>query len=154
MDQDAEDFILNWAQEFPLDEPIDLVIHLQKLPEDKMKPLVEEGIHNYFAYRARLNQMEFRRLMRQGRTSLLVGVSFLGICLLINEVLLAHALGILPDFVQQGVTIVGWVAMWRPMEIYLYEWWPLRHKGLVFKKLSTMPIEVRLGTNVALDPIK
>ncbi|MCE0483158.1 MAG: hypothetical protein LV479_02845 [Methylacidiphilales bacterium] len=144
LDGDAEDFIVSWAQEFPTDEPLDLVVHVELPPEGEQPKLVEKAIHNFFAYRARLNQLEFKRLMRQGRTSLMVGFSFLGLCLLITEVLMPRSTGILPDFIQQGLTIAGWVAMWRPMEIYLYEWWPLRHRGKVFRKLSRMPVELRV----------
>jgi len=35
------------------------------------------------------------------------------------------------------------MAMWRPMEIYLYDWWPLRRRQRILKKLSHMPVEVR-----------
>lgn len=146
LDRNAEDFILSWAHEFSLDEPVDLIVHLKKVPESHhARHLVEEAIHNYFAYRARLNQLEFRRLMKQGRTSLVVGLSFLGLCLLTSQFLASTEHGIVPDFIEQGLTIAGWVAMWRPMEIYLYEWWPLRHRGKIFDKLSRMPIEVRKG---------
>jgi hypothetical protein len=146
LDRSAEDFIVSWAQEFPIDEPFGLIVYLKKAPEGhRTVDLLEKTIHNYFTYRARLNQLEFKRLMRQGRTSLMVGFSFLGLCLFITEILLPKSKGILPDFVQQGLTIAGWVAMWRPMEIYLYDWWPLRHRGKIFAKLSTMPIEVRKG---------
>ena len=44
------------------------------------------------------------------------------------------------NFVQR---IAGWVAMSRPLEIYLYEWWPLRRRGQIFEKLSRMRVEVR-----------
>jgi hypothetical protein len=30
------------------------------------------------------------------------------------------------------------------LQIFLYEWWPMRHHGRVFAKLSTMPVELRL----------
>ena len=46
-------------------------------------------------------------------------------------------------FFKEGLTIAGWVAMWRPLQIYLYEWWPLRRRGQIFEKLSRMPVEVR-----------
>jgi len=32
--------------------------------------------------------------------------------------------------------------MWRPMQIYLYDWWPVRQRGRVYAKLSQMPVEV------------
>lgn len=144
LDDDAAEFILSWAQEFHRREPVDLIVHLEKLPEGQdAKRLVGEAVRNYFAYRARLNELEFKRLMKQGRMSLLVGLSFLGLCLLIIELLLMNRPGALPNFFAQSLTIAGWVAMWRPMEIYLYSWWPLRRRGKIFDKLSRMPIEVR-----------
>jgi hypothetical protein len=144
LDHDAEEFILSWAQEFHRHEPVDLIVHLEKLPEGQdARRLVEEAVHNYFAYRARLNQLEFKRLMKQGRISLLVGLSFLGLCLLLIELLQFKLPGALPSFLAQSLTIAGWVAMWRPMEIYLYSWWPLRRRGQIFEKLSRMPVTVR-----------
>ena len=95
--------------------------------------------------------MEFRRLMKQGRLSLVVGVSFLGLCLLTTQLLMSNRHGIVPDFIQQGLTIAGWVAMWRPMEIYLYDWWPLRQRGKIFNKLSHMPVEIRKGIDPDLE---
>jgi len=88
--------------------------------------------------------MEFRRLMRQGRASLLVGLPFLAACLLISELLAVNTTpGTLLSLATQSLAIAGWVAMARPMEIYLYEWWPLRRRGQIFEKLSRMKVEVR-----------
>jgi hypothetical protein len=30
--------------------------------------------------------------------------------------------------VEESFLILGWVANWRPLEIFLYDWWPLAHK--------------------------
>ncbi len=35
--------------------------------------------------------------------------------------------------------------MWRPMQIYLYDWWPLRRQWRNYVKLSLMPVEVVQG---------
>jgi hypothetical protein len=43
---------------------------------------------------------------------------------------------------RESLTIAGWVAMWRPMQIYLYDWWPLLRRGWIYAKLSHMPVEV------------
>jgi hypothetical protein len=144
LDHDAEEFILSWAQEYHLHEPVELVVHLEKAP-DQGNPtrLVTDAVQNYFGYRARLNELEFKRLMKQGRTSLLVGVSFLLLCLAAIELFALRLPGTLAKFLSEGLTIAGWVAMWKPMQIYLYDWWPLRRRGQIFKKLSTMSIEVR-----------
>ena len=130
LDDDAAEFILSWAQEFHRPEPVDLIVHLEKLPDGhNAQRLVEDAVHHYFAYRARLNELEFKRLMKQGRLSLLVGLSFLAACFLIIELVVSKNPGTFPSFSKEGLTIAGWVAMWRPLEIYLYEWWPLRRRG-------------------------
>jgi hypothetical protein len=32
----------------------------------------------------------------------------------------------LGGIIRESLLIGGWVAMWRPMEILLYDWWPIR----------------------------
>jgi hypothetical protein len=138
LDDDAAEFILSWAQEFHRPEPVDLIVHLEKLPEGhNAQRLVEDAVHHYFAYRARLNELEFKRLMNQGR------LSFLAACFLVIELVMKNHNATLPGFFKEGLTIAGWVAMWRPLEIYLYEWWPLRRRGQILEKLSRMAVEVR-----------
>lgn len=144
LDRDAEEFMVSWTREFPLREPVDLVIYLRELPDGKdFAPMIEQAIHHYFAYRARLNHREFRQLMQDGRHSLLIGGLFLATCLIVSRVLLGQASGNFLSVARESLTIVGWVAMWRPMEIFLYEWWPLRRRWRIYEKMSRMKVAVR-----------
>lgn len=147
LDADAEEFIVEWARELrpAKDEPLRLVVHLEKPLADGQTPAaIEEAIRHYFAYRASINTLSLRQLLRQGRTSLLIGVSFLTACLLLAE-LIAHRAppGALRQILREGLTIGGWVAMWRPMEIYLYDWWPLRRRGALLARLSRIDVAVQ-----------
>jgi hypothetical protein len=143
LDDDAEEFIVGWAHEFPRRDPVSLVVHVNQLPgHGDTQHLVETAVHNYFAYRAKLNRLEFRYLLKQGRTSLIIGLAFLTACMLTSQ-LLRHRAGTLPIVLREGLIIAGWVAMWRPMEIFLYEWWPLLRRGRLYEKLSRMRVEVR-----------
>jgi hypothetical protein len=147
LDHDAEEFIVSWVQEYHRHEPVALLIHLEKFPDGRdPSRWVVDAVHHYFAYRARLNQLEFKRLMKQGRISLVVGLSFLVICLGAIQIFGLRQPGTLSALVSEGLIIAGWVAMWKPMQIYLYDWWPLRRRGQIFEKLSHMPIEVRKRT--------
>jgi len=103
--------------------------------------LLETAVHNYFTYRANLNRLEFRHLLKQGCTSLIIGLAFLAACTLTSQLLRRQA-GTLPIVLREGLIIAGWVAMWRPMEIFLYEWWPLLRTGQLYEKLSRMRVEV------------
>ena len=144
LDSDAEEFILSWVQEFPLDEPVVLVVHLNELPADQNPQTdIEQGVHHYFAYRARLNRMEFGQLLKDGRQSLIIGVLFLATCLMAGHAIGGDESGTFRSIARESLTIAGWVAMWRPMQIYLYDWWPLRRRGKLYLKLSRMKVEVR-----------
>lgn len=142
LDDDAEEFIMSWAQEFPPGAPVKLRIYLDQWPTEDPKEMIREAVHNYFAHRAKLTELEFRRLMKDGRTSLFIGLLFLAACLLLTKMLLGREAGTWAVIARESLTIAGWVAMWRPMQIYLYDWWPLHRRGRIYTKLSHMPVEV------------
>lgn len=146
IDADAEQFIVESADEFPLNEPVELVVHLTTTAaEVDPHHVVLTAIHHYFQERAGQVRLAFRRLMRQGQWSLVIGVVFLAVCFSGAELLdkLQPTNGWLL-LLREGMIIAGWVAMWRPMEIYLYDWWPLRRKLKLMRKLSRMPVKVLL----------
>jgi len=142
LDRDAEEFIVNWAQEYSPGEPVTLRIHLAHWPAEDQGPKMAEAVHNFFAYRAKLSRLQFRRLMMEGRTSLLIGLVFLAACFATSRWLLASAVGPWTAFARESLTIAGWVGMWRPMQIFLHDWWPVRRRGRVYVKLSLMSVEV------------
>jgi hypothetical protein len=142
LDSDAEEFIESWAQEFPRDAALTLRVYLSEWPAEDPTALIREAVHNYFAYRARQDALEFRRLMQQGRTSLLIGLVFLAACLLVIKTLAGSSTDTWAGVLRESLTIAGWVAMWRPMQIYLYDWWPVRRRSRIHRKLSLMPVEV------------
>lgn len=141
LDSDAEEFIVSWSREYAPTEPLTLRIDLENWPAEDPTMLIQNAVHHYFGDRAKFSDLEFRRMMRQGRLSLLIGLVFLGACLVGGNMLDGHP-GPLFGYAREGLTIAGWVGMWRPMEIFLYDWWPVRRQHRNFVRLSTMPIEV------------
>jgi hypothetical protein len=153
LDEDAEEFIVSWAQEFPADDPVRLHIYLEHLPpEEHPKELIKAAVHNYFAHRAEIADLEFKRLLAQGRVSLVIGLVFLSVCLVLSKAVLGSQNAAWAVVVREGLTIVGWVAMWRPMQIYLYDWWPLRRRERIFEKLSHMPVEIEVRARSEGEP--
>ena len=144
LDQDAEDYIVASADEYPLKRPLRLVIYL---PASEVPPPGEHGlphaIHNYFAYQLDMARRRLRSQLRQGRAALLIGLAFLLTCLSLRQLALSLEPGSAGQILSEGLLIVGWVAMWRPLEIFLYEWWPIRRVCRLFDKLSTIPVVVR-----------
>ena len=146
LDEDAEEYILSWAEEFPLKEPVRLVLHLDEGRSDgRFDAMVADAVHNHFGNLARLSRLEFRRLMRAGSRSLVIGLTVLALCLSAGEFVSRYS-GPFYDVLRQSLLIGGWVAMWQPMQTYLYGWWPLRRRRQVYEKLSRMPVEIKAGT--------
>lgn len=144
LDQDAEEFIMSWANEFPSRDPVALVVYLAECADcPTAQATIEVAVRHHFADQSRLNQLEFRRLMLVGRRCLLIGLVFLSTCLVASEALAQQPPGTLLSLVRESLSIAGWVAMWRPMEIYLYDWWPIRRLGRIYQKLSRINVEVR-----------
>jgi hypothetical protein len=52
--------------------------------------------------------------------------------------------GTLHDILAEGLLISGWVAMWRPLQIYLYDWWPLVRHLRILRKIRDLPVQLRV----------
>ena len=46
---------------------------------------------------------------------------------------------------EESLIIVGWVANWRPIEIYLYDWLPIRRRIRLFERIAAAKVEVKAG---------
>ena len=145
LDKDAEEYIIGWARELPRHQPISIIVHL---PESEMEShdarTVASALPRYFDYRARIAAGDIKELFRVGRTALLIGLAVLAICLTASQ-LLASRLGTSPieRFVQESLIILGWVANWKPIEIFLYDWWPLVRRRNLFRRLSHAKVELK-----------
>lgn len=144
LDHDAEEYIVDSAEEIPRQRPLCLVIHLpaDQLPNAGSNDL-GEAIHNYFDYRKTNEQRRLRLLFRDGRIALITGIAFLFCCVLLREVAFSFGNGTAYRIIGEGMLIIGWVAMWRPLEIFLYEWVPVRRRCRTLEKLSKMRVAIQ-----------
>jgi hypothetical protein len=155
LDHDAEEFIVSWAREISIHKELRLVIHLEvPLPPTQSESLVDDSVRHYFGYRASMARLELREFLKRGRTSLLIGSCFLTVCLLLSQLVAkSFSAGVIGSIAEESLTIGGWVAMWRPMEIYLYDWWPLKRKVELLTKLSHIKVKIRFPKDlVAVQP--
>ena len=140
LDAAAEEFIVSWAHELSREGEIELVIHLATVPPPERAAGTEEAVRHYFANRAEMKGRELRQLLRRGRISLFIGVAFLGACFALGVLSQRLFSGAWHEFIETGLQIVGWVAMWRPLEIFLYDWWPIRNDRRLLERLARMRV--------------
>lgn len=146
LDRDAEEFIVSWARESPKGAVIRLIVHLaHPLPGySDPQALVAGSLQHYFAYRAEITLRELRQLLQQGRVSLGIGLGFLVVCSGLAS-LFAPGSGTWHGIVREGLVILGWVAMWHPLELLLYRWWPVLRLKCLYERLAAAEIVVKSG---------
>lgn len=143
LDSDAEEFLESWALGFPQDSHFKIIVHIEKMPKEDPNALVTEAIHNYFEYKSERTQSNLRQLLLEGRVSLLIGLGFLGVCLLSADILAAgFTNNTFLRLLKESLLIGGWVAMWRPIQIFLYGWWPIVRRGRIYRNLGQAVIHV------------
>lgn len=99
-----------------------------------------------FAFRLHNEERKYDFAMIRGKRYLIRGLLFLVICLLIsglfphvfseNDINLALA---------QSFVIIGWVALWKPVEFYLYDRRDILDDLEILKTLTMIPVESRKG---------
>ena len=143
LDRDAEAFIVGWARELPRESRLRILVTLRSAEDEALPSRVRDSVRNYFGARETALRRELRLLLEEGRMSLAIGLAFLGAVLTLARLVPADtAWG---GIVREGLTICGWVGMWRPIEIHLYRWWPLRREARLHRRLADAEVEVRAG---------
>ena len=142
LDPKAEEFIVGWARELPADVPLTLVVRLDRASVPDEAGMLHDAVSQYFDMRSQVTGRRLRQLFRVGRTSLLIGLLFLALSFALGEVIESTLEGRFGALLREGLLIGGWVAMWRPLEIFLYDWWPIRSERKLYDRLSAMPVRI------------
>ena len=144
LDPNAYSYIVDWGRETAARQPLGLVVQLSRetaTPGDV--GMLRDAVRTYFAQRADATRRQLRQLFRVGRISLLIGLAFLAFVIVVGEYLSLRidkeSYGYL---VKESLIIAGWVALWRPLEIFLYDWWPIRAEATLLDRLSEMTVRV------------
>lgn len=120
------------------------------LPAEQIKPDLEQEILkaiNQYCYLTIKNNKGKLQLLRQFCwRSLLNGLTFLAVCLLLPNLFNGQSLSFVPEFIRsvfrEGFTIIGWVGLWHPVEMVLYDWIPIVRTNSIHRFITTIPIYV------------
>ena len=151
LDPAAVAYILDWGRETRAGQPLGLVVRLSReAPTAESCSQLGDAFHAYFRQRAVSTRRQLRHLFRVGRISLVIGLAFLASAIVVGETIAGfiaserYAL-----IVQESFVIGGWVALWRPLEIFLYDWWPIRAEARLHDRLAEMEVSVVAATQAS-----
>ena len=146
LDPHTEEFVVGWARELPHGGAVH-ASWWNCRAEEAAKPEaagIGEAFANYFHHRAEATDRDLRELFRVGWRSLAIGLVVLVACLVGSQVvakMIRNA--VVARVLEESLIIVGWVANWRPLEIYLYDWWPIRRRIQFYRRIAAAPVKVR-----------
>ncbi len=153
LDPKAEEFIVGWATDLPADRPWALVVHLDRQAgrADEAGAL-REAIHEYFGQRVVASKRRLRELFRRGRISLVIALVFLTASIAVGDAIAGYlSESRFSGVLREGFLIGGWVAMWRPLEVFLYDWWPIRAEARLLQRLSEIPVRIEYRDTARTD---
>jgi hypothetical protein len=139
---ETESYIVDFARELPSSLPLRVTVRMAE-NEGGGQPAIEIGdaIRNYFGGRADALNRELKELFRLGRRAAGVGILVLAACIAADQLLLP-AIGWDNRFVAESLVILGWVANWKPLEIFLYDWWPVVSRRRLYRRLAQADVVI------------
>lgn len=144
LDPKAVDYIVDWSKEAPRNAAFALLVHLDGPSPPDSEAMLSHAVHEFFSQRSQAYRRKLDALFRRGRISLAIGLSFLALTVAVSDLLAIKLRGSqLGDILRQGIAIVGWVAMWRPLEVFLYDWWPIKAEIKLSDRLARMPVRIK-----------
>jgi hypothetical protein len=153
LDPKAEEFIVGWAKDLPRESSLAMVVNLDReagLPDEAS--VLRDAIHEFFRHRAETQRQRLRELLRVGRTSLVIGLVALAAAIGLGDFLATLLRGSrIGGILRESLTIGGWVSMWRPLEVFRYDWWPIRNEARLSDRLALMPIRIRYANATSPD---
>lgn len=146
LDDDAVAYLVGAAQEIPAKQALAIVVTVSEEPEPRLSPdVILEAIRGHFVNEGEQVERRLREHLRRGHMTLAVGLGVLVVFLTLAQFTTPPNAGPLREILREGLVITGWVAMWRPLEILLYDWWPLIDERRQVRRILDAPVTVRFS---------
>ena len=154
LDPAASAYVVEWAEEAPRGRPLRIVVHLGGNASGDDAAVVPVSVRDYFQRRAVATRRRLQRLFRLGRRTLAIAFVFLATVIVVADYLTGLVgEGRYAAVIENTLVIGAWVALWRPLEIFLYDWWPIRGEARLYDRLGAADVRViRDGVDAAPVP--
>ncbi len=123
-----------------------IVLYLENslYQNEGLRSSMEHAIPSYFKKRLSVEYHKYLQEQEKGRRYLIRGMIFLIACIVLSSIIITvfgssdvvYAIG-------QSFVVIGWVALWKPVEFYLYDNRDLKNHLNILHDLSSSPIESR-----------
>ena len=146
LDDDAVRYIVSSFRELRDQSNVKVQLYFESLGEFEQNPRdLERALHSFFRYEADMRKRDLRGIFHQGIISLAIGLTFLFLCTWFATQFDSSHKPFWESMVHEGLLVVGWCSMWKPISIFLHEWWPIADDVMTLSKLSNVEVEIALS---------
>jgi hypothetical protein len=143
LDTAAEHYIVDTVKDFSAKTRFKIIIYLPPdIAGTERAQKIPQAIHYHFKYKVLVQDRKFRMRFRHGRSTLVIGLTFLAIALFARQAVSQMNNLLYAQIFADALLIIGWAAMWEPITVLLYELWPIIQLKHTYEKISTMEIEI------------
>jgi hypothetical protein len=126
LEEDAVDYIVGAAKDIGPAVPLKIVVWISEPSSPGLDDsTIADAIRGHFSYELVRLRRRARDEVREGQLALVLGTLCLMTFLTLAKLTPSVLSGRVGEILSEGFVIMGWVAMWRPLDVLLYEWWPL-----------------------------
>lgn len=149
LDREAAEFIEEEFSEKLSADTWNLYVHAHEggtSPTD-----LQAALENYYGRMAGSARRAWREHLWSSQWTLIGGVVVFLLSMGLRSAL-GRLFGTLPQILDEGLIILAWLALWRPAEMLLYGWVPLRHKQRLYERLAGIRVFVRPDAPASAAP--
>lgn len=140
IESELVDYVVDSSIDIPIKYDVKLNLYLPSIEkDDKKENNAKIAIHSYFKYLLIRNKMVLLNSLRRCFRSLVLGVLLFTFYFFVSD-----NLNITSEFLKviiEGVSILGWVALWDVGEEFLFNWVSIFHKRRLLKRMANAKVE-------------
>jgi hypothetical protein len=152
LDPDLVEYVLGAAADLSSRPSFSIVIWLeQPAPSAELEHAFKAHFEDVIA---RIRRRR-RRNRRSGAVMLVLGIALVVLLFTLAQLIGASVPGSLGAGLKEGLVISSWVVLWRPVEILIYGWIPVRQERRLLQRILAAPLSIRSGkppTMLAISP--
>jgi hypothetical protein len=150
LDPDVADYLVDGGQDLRREPGIHIVFWLSRPCNDDE---IRNAVHAHFDYQLERARRRRREQVRTGWIMVTIAAVAIVVLVSLGELVSNRWTGALGAALREALLISGWVLMWRPVEVLIYDAIPWRRERRVLRALRDASIDVRTGEGAG-EPVR
>lgn len=119
-------------------------LHVHASEGEDLARDLQPALEHYYTRMARATALRLREQLRLGELALLGGLAIFVLSMSARRILASLSPHGLSPLLGEGLIILAWLALWRPVETLVYGWVPLFRQRRLYQRLAAVQVTVRM----------